>query len=141
MENGPKRLLFVDDERGIRETLAAILRRYTFQVTLAASVSQALDAMAKQEFDILLCDLNLEREGDGFDVIRAMRQFNANCVILILTGHPAIGTVIEAMQLGIDDYITKPASADTLVAMLANKLSSHKRFSPPAVLQKENPVS
>ena len=53
-----KRLLFVDDENAIRETLFIILRRHGFIVTLPATVAQALDEVEKQEFDILLCDLN-----------------------------------------------------------------------------------
>jgi CheY-like chemotaxis protein len=54
-----KRLLFVDDERGIRETLSLILLRYGFTVTLAATVEQALAQIIAQQFDILLCDLNI----------------------------------------------------------------------------------
>lgn len=60
-----KRLLFVDDENAIRETLSFILRRYGFTVTLAATVAQALEEVEKQEFNILLCDLNIERESDA----------------------------------------------------------------------------
>jgi two-component system, NtrC family, response regulator AtoC len=120
------RLLVVDDERGIRETLAAILRRYGFKVTVAARVSEALDEIAKQEFHLLLCDLNIERENDGFDVIRAMRELCPNCVIIILTGYPALATAVEGVQLGVDDYIAKPASADLLVATFAEKLAKRQ---------------
>jgi CheY-like chemotaxis protein len=52
-----KRLLFVDDERGIRETLAIILLRYGFTVTVAATVKEAVDQIQEQQFDLLLCDL------------------------------------------------------------------------------------
>jgi CheY-like chemotaxis protein len=50
--------------------LPAILRRYGFTVTVAATVQGALALIRTQEFDLLLCDLNIEREGDGFTVIR-----------------------------------------------------------------------
>jgi DNA-binding NtrC family response regulator len=118
-----KRLLFVDDERSIRETLSAILRRYGFKVTLAAAVPEALHKIATQEFDLLLCDLNIEAENDGLGIIRAMRKVCPECVIILLTAYPSIATAVEGIHLGIDDYITKPTSADQLVALLAEKLA------------------
>ena len=66
-----KRLLFVDDEPNIRATLPTILRRYGFTVAVAGTVSQALDQIKNHAFGLLLCDLNIEREGDGYIVIRS----------------------------------------------------------------------
>ncbi|HKW17101.1 MAG TPA: response regulator [Terriglobales bacterium] len=117
-----KRLLFVDDEAAIRTTLAAILRRYGFSVTVAATAQEALDHIGAQEFDLLLCDLNLQREADGYAVIRAMREAQPRCVAIVLTGYPGVDSAIEGIHLGIDDYIVKPTSPDVLVALLAEKL-------------------
>jgi DNA-binding NtrC family response regulator len=122
-----KRLLFVDDERGIRETLSIILRRYGFTVTLAATVEQALGQIRTQEFDLLLCDLNIEHERDGYTVIRAMREVNPHCLNIVLTGYPDEESAEEAVRLGIDDYIAKPTNADMLVALLAEKLAERQR--------------
>jgi DNA-binding response OmpR family regulator len=66
--------LFVDDEWGIRHTLPVILRQYGFTVTVAATVAEALSHIDSHSVDLLLCDLNLERELDGFDVVRAVRN-------------------------------------------------------------------
>jgi DNA-binding response OmpR family regulator len=122
-----KRILFVDDEPAIRATLAAILRRYGFIVTVAATVAEAVEEIKKQEFDLLLSDLNIEAERDGYTVIRAMRQANPNCINIVLTGYPDEESAVEGLKLGIDDYIAKPANADVLVAMLAEKLSARKK--------------
>jgi len=122
-----KRILFVDDEPAIRATLAAILRRYGFMVTVAATVAEALDEIKKQEFDLLLSDLNIESERDGYTVIRAMRDANSNCINIVLTGYPDEESATEGLKLGIDDYIAKPANADALVAMLAEKLAERKK--------------
>ena len=119
-----KRLLFVDDERGIRETLSLILLRYGFTVALAGTVTEAIQKIENQEFDLLLCDLNIEREGDGMDVVRAIRKVNPSCVVFILTAYPALDTAIEGIDLGVDGYLTKPADADALIASLAEKLIS-----------------
>lgn len=119
---GRKRILVVDDQHAIRVTLTPILRKYGFTVTLAATVAQALNEIETREFDLLLCDLNLERENDGLDVVRAMRKVNPRCVIFILTAYPAMDTAVEAINLAVDGYITKPADADALVASLGEKL-------------------
>jgi DNA-binding NtrC family response regulator len=119
-----KRLLFVDDEPGIRATLPVILRRYGFTVAVAATVPQAVEEIHKNEFDLLLCDLNIERAGDGYDVIRVMREVNPQCVAIVLTGYPNLESAVEGIHVGIDHYISKPANADTLVAVLAEKLAA-----------------
>jgi DNA-binding NtrC family response regulator len=116
------RLLFVDDERSIRETLSIILLRYGFTVSVAATVTDALQKIHTQEFDLLLCDLNIERESDGLEVVKAIRKVNPNCVTIILTAYPGTESALESIHLGIDEYIVKPTDADTLVALLAEKL-------------------
>lgn len=121
-----KRVLFVDDEAGIRNTLPAILRRYGFTVTVASTVQEALDYIQAHEFELLLCDLNIEREGDGFTVISALRKVNPRSVAIVLTGYPALESAIEGIHKDVDDYIMKPANADALVAVLANKLAERR---------------
>ena len=112
----------MDDKPAIRDTLSPILRKYGFTLTDSATVAQAQNEIQGHEFDLLLCDLNLERESDGLGVIRAMRKVNPRCVIFILTAYPALDSAVEAIDLAVDGYITKPANADALVAALAEKL-------------------
>jgi two-component system, response regulator YesN len=100
------------------------LRRYGFTVTLAATVKEALEQIQAQEFDLLLCDLNVEHERDGYEVLRSMREVNPRCVTIILTGHPDPESEVEGVRLGVDDYIAKPTNADSLVALLADKLAA-----------------
>lgn len=118
-----KRVLFVDDEPAIRKTLPPILGRYGFTVTTAATVQEALERVKINEYDLLLCDLNIEREGDGFKVVRAIRQVNPRCVVVILTAFPGVESAVEGIRACVDDYIIKPANADELVAILAEKLA------------------
>jgi DNA-binding response OmpR family regulator len=121
-----KRVLFVDDEPNIRATLPPILRRYGFTVTTAASVEHAVEKIENGRFDLLLCDLNIEHEADGLEVIRAMQHAHPDCVVIVLTGCPSAETAIEGLHLHVDDYITKPADANTLVALMADKLAARK---------------
>jgi DNA-binding response OmpR family regulator len=121
-----KRLLFVDDEPAIRKTLSVILARYGCAVTVAATVAEAIEEIKTKEFDLLLSDLNIDREGDGYEVIRAMREVNPDCVTIVLTGYPDVESAVEGIHLGVDDYIMKPAKADVLVALLAEKLAARQ---------------
>jgi DNA-binding response OmpR family regulator len=118
-----KRLLFVDDEPGIRHTLPLILRRYGFTVMVAGTVAEALAEIKAQPVDLLLCDLNLEREHDGFDVVRAARSVNPDVVVIILTAYPDVDSAIQGIREQVDDYVVKPSNPDTLVAVLANNLA------------------
>jgi DNA-binding NtrC family response regulator len=124
--SGPDRILFVDDEAGIRATLPVILKRHGFSVVVAETVSHALDQIRQQKFDLLLSDLNIQREGDGFEVVRAMREAHPECVNIILTGYPGIESAIEGIHQSIDDYILKPAEPDKLVALLAGKIAQRR---------------
>src|SRR6185312_15933814 len=113
-----KRVLFVDDEHAIRETLPVILRNSGFTVTVAAKVSEALDHIRNQQFDILLCDLHIEHDNDGYEVVRAIRAIDPSCVAVILTAYPDMASAVEGIRNGVDDYIIKPMPPDTVVKLL-----------------------
>src|SRR5690242_8830980 len=93
---GRTRLLFVDDEDGIRLTLGAVLEKQEFEVTTAATVREALNQINSRHYDVLLCDLNIEKSGDGFVVISAMRYAQPDCVSLVLTAYPSFENAMEA---------------------------------------------
>ena len=141
MKKLPNRLLFVDDEPNIRATLPIILQRYGFVVTVAATVPEALAYVAKQQFDLLLCDLNINGEANGLEVVRAMRLLNPSCVTIVLTGFPSPDTVRAGLHLGIDDYIHKPTDANTLVAILAEKLISHQPRPQNVTVESPEPIN
>lgn len=123
---GP-RLLFVDDEPSIRATLAAILKQRGFEVTIAASVAEALQLIAQQSFDVLISDLNIGEAGDGFTVVSAMRRTQPGAVTFILTGYPAFETALEAIRQQVDDYFVKPADVHTLVEKIQSRLTGPRK--------------
>ena len=122
-----KYILFVDDEPSIRATLPPILRRKGFQVTVAATVQEAITLMYMQQFDLLLTDLNIEREGDGFQLVRSMHDANPRCITIILTGYPSIESAVEGIHEALDDYVVKPTDTDALIAMLSGRLAKGSR--------------
>jgi DNA-binding NtrC family response regulator len=118
----PVRVLFVDDEPGIRVTIPEILRQYGFSVTAVGTVNKALDEITSAEFDVLISDLNFDHPADGFIVVSAMRRTRPNCVTLILTGYPGFETALEALRNQVDDYLIKPDDVPTLVSLIEKKL-------------------
>jgi DNA-binding NtrC family response regulator len=120
------RLLFVDDEPSIRLTLPPILQESGFEVRTAATVAEALGEISGARFDVLLSDLNISEAGDGFRVVRAMRQIQPHCVTVILTGYPGFETAAETLQCHVDDFVIKPADIDGLITSIKEKLASRQ---------------
>src|SRR5438105_5258664 len=120
------RILFVDDEPSIRMMLPPVLQQHGFEVRVAGSVAEALVEINACNFDMLISDLNIEKQGDGFLVVSAMRHIQPQCVNLILTGYPALETALQAIHSQVDDYLTKPADLDALINTIQEKLSGRK---------------
>jgi ActR/RegA family two-component response regulator len=121
-----KRVLFVDDEPSIRLTLPPILQTHGFEVRSAGSVPEALAAIGSHKFDVLLSDLNVSEEGDGFTIVHAMRAANPNCVTILLTGYPAFESAVEAIHHEVDDYFVKPADVESLISTMERKLVARR---------------
>jgi ActR/RegA family two-component response regulator len=123
------RLLFVDDEANIRATLPLILGKAGFEVYVAESVGDALFEINSHRFDILISDLNIGEEGDGFLLISAVRRLQPHCLTFILTGYPAFETALQAIQSHVDDYLVKPVEIDSLMNTLWEKLRRRAKTS------------
>ena len=108
------RILVVDDEAAIRRALERNLHGHGFQVETADTASSALEASERWHPDAVILDLGLT-DGDGFDVIRALRARSATPVI-VLSVRGADKDKVAALDLGADDYLTKPFSVDELLA-------------------------
>ena len=122
----PVRVLFVDDEPGIRLTMPEILLQHGFSVTAVGTVNEALAVITSAQFDVLISDLNIGQAGDGFTVVSAMRRTQPNCVTLILTGYPDFGTALDAIRNQVDGYLIKPAQIPTLVSLIEQKLKNRE---------------
>jgi len=120
------KLLFVDDESGIRLTLPMILEREGFEVKTAASVGEAVELINKERFDVLISDLNIGQPGDGFVVVSVMRRVQPDAVTFILTGYPDFESALRAIRSQVDDYLTKPTDIPSLVAALKHKLENRR---------------
>jgi ActR/RegA family two-component response regulator len=134
------RLLFVDDEAGIRLTLSAILGQKGFDVTSAASVPEALEIIGTQKFDVLLSDLNIGEPGDGFTVVSAMRRVQPEATTFILTGYPDFESALLAIRNQVDDYFTKPADINVLVDRMTKRLNGVRLAGQPMQLRRVSAI-
>jgi two-component system C4-dicarboxylate transport response regulator DctD len=119
-----KRILFVDDEAGIRLTLPRILVKYGFDVTAVGNVDEAVKEITAHKFDALLSDLNLPLTNEGFVVIHAMRRHQPRCVNFILTGYPGDASADKAIEQHVAHYFTKPVDIEDLVNTINEKLAT-----------------
>ena len=121
-KTAPPRILLVDDDEMVRESLREILEIYQFHVTTAANVPEAIHLIDTDSFDVLLSDLHMPGAGDGFTVISAMRHKNPNAITLLFTGYPALKEAMDAILLQADEILVKPMPIPEMVALIRERL-------------------
>jgi DNA-binding NtrC family response regulator len=113
------RILVVDDEQIVRESLGSWFREEGYSVDVAASGKEALEKLAGGEWDIFLVDIKMPGM-DGLEVQRKIKEFNADSTLIIMTAYASVETAVEAMKQGAYDYIVKPFDPDDLDHLVRN---------------------
>jgi two-component system KDP operon response regulator KdpE len=113
----PVRVLVVDDEPPIRRFLRTSLAAQGYDVTEAEDGAGALDAMRRRPPDVLILDLGLP-DIDGLEIIRRLRGGGTTTPIIVLSSRVDQAGKVEALDLGADDYVTKPFGVDELLARI-----------------------
>jgi len=108
------RILLVDDETVFTTNMTKLLTTIGYRVTAVNSGEAAVEAMKKDAFDVVVLDLKMPG-WDGIRTLKEIRKLDLFTETLILTGHGAIDTALEAIKLGAYDYLTKPCDVDELV--------------------------
>jgi two-component system response regulator RegA len=109
-------ILLVDDDTHLCQVMERALSRRGFCVTTTHCASSAL-AMAGPRFDYAIVDLALGKSS-GLQLLPQLRASNPHMKIIIFTGYASIATTVEAIKAGADNYLAKPADADTLAGLL-----------------------
>ena len=111
------RVLVVDDDRAVRESLRRSLEFNGYDVALAADGAEALAGIGTAHPDVVVMDVMMPRL-DGLEATRAMRAAGHDLPILVLTARDAVGDRVEGLDAGADDYLTKPFALAELLARL-----------------------
>jgi ActR/RegA family two-component response regulator len=118
----PVRVLCVDDDPAIRTTMPLIFRAHGYDATSVGTVAEALCEIAARPFDVLISDLNIGQQGDGFTVVSAMRRTHPDCINFIVTGYPAIEDALRAISSQVDEVLIKPTNTPNMVAAVEQRL-------------------
>ena len=121
-----ERILVVDDEAVIRETVAEYLRAHSFECVAAGSGEQALDELNRQEFALLIADIRMP----GLSGLQLLNYVAENCkdvAVIMITAVAELQTAVDTMKLGAFDYITKPFDLDLVVESVRKALNQRSQ--------------
>lgn len=116
-----RRVLVVDDEASIRDLLAKTLALAEYEVDTAGDGPAALDRIRAVAYDLLIADLKMPGM-DGLTLIRQAKRLKADLPVIIITGFSTESSAIEAVNLGVDGYLTKPFRVPQVLAAAAKAL-------------------
>ena len=111
------RILVVDDELIVRDSLKEWLTEVGFSVDMAASGTEALDLLAQESYQLMLLDIKMPGM-DGVEVLQKARQESPDLGVVMMTAYATVETAVEAMKIGALDYLVKPFHVEALIPMV-----------------------
>jgi two-component system nitrogen regulation response regulator NtrX len=123
--NAHGKILIVDDEAGIRESLGSILRDEHYTVDAVESAEAALQRIAAGEFDVVLLDVWLPGI-DGMEALTRIQGLENAPAVIMISGHGTIETAVRATKLGAFDFIEKPLSLEKIIVLVRNALQQRR---------------
>ncbi|MCC7542430.1 MAG: sigma-54-dependent Fis family transcriptional regulator [Deltaproteobacteria bacterium] len=125
MTGTKSQVLVVDDEPGLRETIAIALRRAGFDVVSAPGTRQAKSALAQARFDVVVTDLVMP-DGSGIDVLNAAREHDPTTQVVVITAYATTDQAVRAMRAGAYDFVQKPFSNEELRATVDKAIEKRR---------------
>jgi DNA-binding NtrC family response regulator len=119
------KLLIVDDELSVRDSLGKWFREEGYEIGTAESASDALTRMAENKWDLALLDIKM-RGTDGIELQRRLHEMDPDLVVIMMTGYASVETAVTALKNGAYDYVSKPLDPDE-IAHLVKKALAHRR--------------
>ena len=120
------RILIADDQQDVLDALRLLLKGHGYHIETANSPADLLASVARQEFDILLIDLNYARDTtsgrEGLDVLSRLREIADPPPVVAMTGWATVGLAVEAMQYGVSDFVEKPWTNTRLLEILHKQI-------------------
>ncbi|MCL2389420.1 MAG: response regulator [Elusimicrobia bacterium] len=123
------KILIIEDEETVRESLFAVLTARGFGVATAETGREALEKIKKEFYDILLVDYKLT-DMDGLSLIKEAAFISKDSVPIVVTGYSSVETAVDAMRIGAHDYLIKPVDIDNLIEnikMILNERDDYRR--------------
>jgi DNA-binding NtrC family response regulator len=121
-----ERILIVDDERLVQDSLSEFLRRRRYQVSTASNLAEATTQLARESFDLVFLDARLP-DGDGHQFLDAVLGAGEQTIAVMITGHGTIENAVNCMRMGAFDYLLKPFSLSQIDVLL-QKAESYRQL-------------
>ncbi|HEY4010095.1 MAG TPA: sigma-54 dependent transcriptional regulator [Acidobacteriaceae bacterium] len=119
------RILIIDDESGIRDSLETLLTLEGFAVDLAPEGSSGMDLLTRHSYDLLLLDLALPGES-GLDLLPRIKSLAPELPVIMITAYGTVGNVVDAIRAGASNFIQKPWDNEKLLADIRSAIGRHK---------------
>jgi len=129
----PPHILLMEDEFSVAKGLEMVMREEGYEVDLADTGQKALDKFGVSDFDLLVADLRLP-DMDGMEVIRQVRDKRPKTNVVIITGYPSVSSAVEAVKMGVSDYLRKPFTDDEIRAAVEKALKERQKESIEALI-------
>jgi two-component system, NtrC family, nitrogen regulation response regulator NtrX len=117
-------ILVVDDEAGVRSSLAGILGDEGYQISTVDSGEAALEILEARRFDLVLLDVWLPKM-DGVETLARVRTLDPDLPVVVISGHGSIETAVKAVRMGAQDFVEKPLSLEKTLLVVKNALRQH----------------
>lgn len=130
------RILVIDDERSIRNTLKDILEYEKYQVDLAENGPAGLEKIKSGEYDVVLCDIKMPGM-DGLEVLEKLAEQEFDSPVVMISGHGNIDTAVEAIKKGAFDFIEKPLDLNRLLITIRNAMDKSNLVTETKILKKK----
>jgi len=121
-------VLLMEDEMNVAKGLEMVMREEGYEVDLADTGQGALDKFRASEFDLLVADLRLP-DMDGMDVVQHVREKRPRTNVVIITGYPSVSSAVQAVRMGVSDYLRKPFTEDEFKTAVKSALKEKEKES------------
>jgi two-component system response regulator HydG len=130
--SGQGKLLIVDDELSVRDSLGKWFREEGYEVGIASNASEALSRLTEQRFDAALVDIKMPGT-DGIELQRRLRAIDPELITIIMTGYASVESAVTALKNGAYDYVTKPLDPDEISHLVKHAIASKRTAQEEAV--------
>ncbi|MGB0807237.1 MAG: response regulator, partial [Salibacteraceae bacterium] len=134
------KVLIIDDERPIRNSLRDILEYEKLKIQEATNGIEALELISKTAFDLILCDIKMPGM-DGIELLTKIQKSHPEVPVIMISGHGNVETAVDALKKGAYDFIEKPIDLNRLLVTVRNALDRASLVAETKTLRKKLPQS
>ncbi len=130
------RILVIDDERSIRNTLKDVLEYEKYEIDLAEDGPSGIGLFGQHQYDAVLCDIKMAKM-DGIEVLQKLQELSSDVPVIMISGHGNIDTAVDSIKKGAFDFLEKPLDLNRLLITIRNALERGSLITQTTVLKKQ----